>query len=399
MLSDTKIKALKPKEKTYKESDRDGLYVMINPTGSKVFRYDYRFNGRRETLTIGKYGIISLAEAREILLEAKKLLNQGISPQQAKKDTKQNQQGNTIDEWWLKYFNHTELAESTRKVKAGTYVSEIKPQFERKLLTEIKAIHIRTLCETILERGAPTTATRVRDIFNAIYKYAILKGLDIHNPASTIENKGYYRGKPRSRSLTPKDIGLFLSEIDECETYPTVIIAIKLLLLTMLRKSEVVNAKWDEIDLESKVWIIPAERMKARREHNVYLSDQACELIGALKIHSHGSEFLFAARGNKRKPMNVSSVNRAASRIIERVMAKYKFESFVIHDFRRTASTILHEKGYNTDHIEKCLAHTDGSIRGVYNKAEYEAERRILMQDWANMIDAYRKQDALPNKG
>lgn len=386
MLTDTAIKKLKAEEKPYKVSDRDGLYLYVSKTGMKSFRYDYSYNGRRETFTIGQYGLISLAQAREALLEAKKLLLQGISPSQSKKVKQRNNVENTIDVWWQKYLTATPLATGTYKIKTATYAKEIYPYFARKTLAEIKPNDLRLHCETIIERGAPTTAARVHDIFNGVYKYAILKGLDIANPAAAIDRKSLHTKQVRSRALSIKDIYLFIDELAQADAYPSIKNAIKILLLTMSRKSEVVNGKWEEIDFENKVWTIPAARMKARKEHNIYLSTQVLALLQEQKILCYGSEYVFPARGKKHQPMAVSSVNRVANNCIQKLQQKSRFEDFVIHDFRRTASTILHEKGYNTDHIEKCLAHQDNSIRGVYNKAEYEQERRKLLQDWADLV-------------
>ena len=388
MLNDTKIKALKPQEKQYRVTDRDGLYLVVLPTGTKTFRYDYKINGRRETYTLGVYGIVTLARAREMLLEAKRLLAEGISPSQHKQDKRQFESENTLGAWWKKYLDANQgFAPGTLKMKISTYKKDIEPNYANKLLSEIKTSHIRKLCEDINERGAPTTAVRVKTIFNEIYNLAIIKGMDIPNPATPIISKGLYAKVSRNRALSPNDINLFITKLNESELYPAIKLSIEMLLYTMLRKSEVVNAKWNEIDFETKTWTIPADRMKARRAHNVYLSEQVLERFRDLQVYSRGSDYVFPARGNKSKPMAVSSTNRGANETIEKLNGQV--EAFVVHDFRRTASTILHEKGYNTDHIEKCLAHVDSSVRGVYNKAEYEAERRILMQDWADMIDKW----------
>ena len=383
MLSDSAIKKLKAQDKPYKVTDRDGMYVYVSTTGVKSFRFDYTFNKRRETLTLGRYGIVTLSQARDALLEAKKQLNAGISPSQAKK-AQQRQSEDTIAKWWQKYLDATPLAAGTHKIKTATYTKEIEPFFANTDLSAIKPHHIREHCEAIVERGAPTTSARVRDIFNGIYNHAILKGLDLANPAAAIHRKSLHTKQVRSRALKPKDIALFLNELAQSDAYPSVKNAIKLLLLTMSRKSEVVNGTWEEVDFEHQVWTIPAARMKSRKEHNIYLSEQALALLQEQKILSYGSDYIFPARGNKHIPMAVSSVNRVANRCIKNIQLHTAFEPFVIHDFRRTASTLLHEQGYHTDHIEKCLAHQDLSIRGVYNKAEYEAERRKLLQDWAN---------------
>lgn len=393
MLSDTKIKSLKPKDKPYKVVDRDGLYAYVSTAGTVTFRYDYRFNGRRETLTIGKYGVggINLADAREALGEAKKLIAKGISPMAEKKREKSRiRDADSFGDFALRYIAEADFSESTRALRLATYQREIEPNFGKKLMTEITPEDIRVHCELIRDRGAPSTAIFTRDLFNATYRYAISKGHPFKNPAELVSNSSIAKFKPRERSLSPREIHLFFKALDESEKYFTLRKAVLLILYTFVRKSELVNAKWEEFDFANNVWTIPAERMKARRAHNVYLSRQVVELLTAFKVFCEKSEYVIPSRTSRFKPVSMSSLNRVVNETVEDMKkAGVEIDPFTIHDLRRTASTLLNEYGFNTDWIEKALAHEQQGVRAVYNKAEYAEQRRDMMQQWADMVDKW----------
>jgi integrase len=165
----------------------------------------------------------------------------------------------------------------------------------------------------------------------------------------------------------------------------------RLFLLTMVRKSELLEATWDEVDFENTVWTIPKERMKRYKAHNVYLSQQALDIMVALKTCAGNSRYLLPSRYDADAPMSRATFNRITYAVVERAKKEgLPLEPFTVHDLRRTGSTLLNELGFNRDWIEKALAHEDGrSSRGVYNKAKYEPQRRHMLQEWANMIDAW----------
>ncbi|QPB42245.1 tyrosine-type recombinase/integrase [Rodentibacter haemolyticus] len=393
MLTDTKIKSLKPKDKLYKVADRDGLYVTVSTAGTITFRYDYRINGRRETLTIGKYGAdgINLAEARERLMVARKKVSEGISPANEKRNEKDLiRNADRFSAFAEKYLADVQLAESTKALRIATYERDIKSKFGNRLMTEITTDEIRRHCEQIKERGAPSTAILVRDLIANIYRYATQRGHKFSNPADDIANSSIATFKKRERTLTPKEIHLFFTALEETQSDFALKKAVKFILLTMVRKGELINAKWDEVDFKNKVWTIPAERMKAKRAHNVYLSEQALDLIVAFQIYSEGSPYLLPGRVNRRQPIANSSLNRVIAKCIEFINKdEQRIDDFTVHDLRRTGSTLLHEMGFNTDWIEKSLAHEQQGVRAVYNKAEYSEQRRDMLQQWANKIDEW----------
>jgi integrase len=182
-----------------------------------------------------------------------------------------------------------------------------------------------------------------------------------------------------------------LKQLECVATLPTIRLGLRLYLLTMVRKSELQDATWEEVDFENAVWTIPKERMKRSKAHNVYLSDQTLDIFIALKTCAGNSRYVLPSRYDARSPMSRATFNRVTSLVVERARKEgLPLEHFTVHDLRRTASTLLNELGFNSDWIEKCLAHEDGrSSRGVYNKAEYEVQRRHMMQQWSNVVDAW----------
>lgn len=399
MLTDTKIKSLKPKDKVYKVADRDGLYVSVSTAGTITFRYDYRINGRRETLTIGKYGAdgINLAEARERLMIARKQVSEGISPATEKRvERNKIRNADRFCVFAEKYLADVQLADSTKALRVATYERDIKDTFGNRLMTEITADEIRSHCEKIKERGAPSTAIFVRDLIANVYRYAIQRGHKFANPADEIANSSIATFKKRERVLTPREIKLFFNTLEETQSDFALKKAVKFILLTMVRKGELVNATWDEVDFKNKVWTIPAERMKAKRAHNVYLSEQALDLIIAFQIYSEGSPYLLPGRINRRQPIANSSLNRVIANCIKFINKdEQRIDDFTVHDLRRTGSTLLHEMGFNSDWIEKSLAHEQQGVRAVYNKAEYAEQRKEMMQRWADQVDEWINDNSL----
>ena len=394
MLTDAAIKALRSQKKLYKVRDRDGMYVVVQPSGAIVFRYDYRLNGRRETLTLGRYGPdgLSLARAREKLIDAKRAISEGRSPAQEKQhDKRRLKEAKRFGEFGEKWFQESRMAESTRAMRRSIYERDILPTFRNRLLTEITPDDLRMMCGKVKERGAPATAVHVRDIVKLIFAFAILHGEKIANPADEVGPASIATFVPKDRSLSPAEIRVMLGQLDHVPTLPTIRLGMKLFLLTMVRKSELQDATWDEVDFENAVWSIPKERMKRSKAHNVYLSEQAVDIFVALKTCAGNSRYVLPSRYDADAPMSRATFNRITTAVVVRAKKEgLPLEPFTVHDLRRTGSTLLNELGFNSDWIEKCLAHEDGrSSRGVYNKAEYEHQRRHMMQEWSNMLDAW----------
>lgn len=393
MLTDTKLRNLKPKDKLYKVNDRDGLYVAVTTAGSISFRYNYSINGRQETITFGRYGVggITLAEARERLNEAKRMVTDGKSPAKEKaREKARTKDAETFGAWAQKWLRGYQMADSTRDMRRSVYARELEGKFGNQKLTEITHEDLRALTDAIVERGAPATAVHTRDIVLQVYRWAIERGQKVENPADLVRPASIARFEPRDRTLTPVEIGLMYCYMEKVGTTPSIRAAVKLLLLTMVRKSELTNATWSEINFSEALWTIPKERMKRRNPHLVFLSRQAMDILIALKTFAGGSDYILPSRYDSDAPMSSATMNRVMDLTYKAAQKEgQSLSKFGPHDLRRTASTLLHEAGYNTDWIEKCLAHEQKGVRAVYNKAEYREQRASMLQDWADMIDEW----------
>ncbi|WP_175686446.1 tyrosine-type recombinase/integrase [Burkholderia multivorans] len=409
MLTDLELRALKPAGRIYKMADQRGLYVAVTLSGVVSFRFDYRLNGRRETLVIGRYdpklparGVremheltfgmsLSLAEARLLLERARREVEQGISPSRAKVEKRvEAAEALTFGRWAEKYFAEVSLAESTRAMRKSVYDRNLATEFGRLKLEEITPSRLMARCEKIKERGAAAPAVQARDIVLQVYRFVQARGLKVDNPAEAIRPSAIARFKPRDRALTPAEIHVFFKALERTPTLPTLRLAIKFLLLTMVRKSEFILATWEEVDFSAARWTIPKERMKAGRAHNVYLSQQALDILVAFKTCFGASSYLHPGRYETELPISAATLNRVIDSTVKLIREnETDFESFSVHDLRRTASTHLHEAGFNSDWIEKCLAHEQRGVRAVYNKAEYAEQRRSMLQAWANMLEGW----------
>ncbi len=283
------------------------------------------------------------------------------------------------------------MAESTRSMRKSILDRDILPAWKNRLLTEITAEDLRQLCAKVKERGAPATAVHVRDIVKQIFGFAILNGEKVPNPADEVGPASIATFQPKDRALSPSEIRIMLQQLEHVPTLPTIRLGLRLILLTMVRKSELTDAVWDEVDFESAVWTIPKERMKRSKAHNVYLSQQSLDIMIALKTCAGNSRYLLPSRYDADAPMSRATFNRVTTAVVTRAKKEgLPLEPFTVHDLRRTGSTLLNELGFNRDWIEKSLAHEDShSSRGVYNKAEYEPQRRQMLQEWADMVDAW----------
>ena len=313
MLTDAALKHLKPKEKIYKVTDRDGMYVLVKPSGTLSFRLDYRMNGRRETVTFGKYGPagLSLARARELCIDAKRAISEGRSPAIEKQREKRRLlEARSFGEFGEKWLTAAPMADSTRAMRRSIFERELLPRWRTRLLTEITPDDLRAHCGAIVERGAPATAIHVRDILKQIYGFAILHGEKVANPADDVGPASIATFVPKDRSLSPTEIRIMLKLIEKVATLPTIRLGMRLYLQTMVRKSELQDAIWDEVDFENAVWTIPKERMKRSKAHNVYLSRQTLDIMIALKTCAGNSRYLLPSRYDADAPMSRATFNR-----------------------------------------------------------------------------------------
>ncbi len=418
-LSDTKLRNLKPAEARYQVADEKGLYVEVQPGGAKTFRYRYRLGGReskQEKVTLGDYPTYSLAEARTWRDDCKALAGRGLSPMAMKRGdaipedaapaVKELAQA-FIREWCLKTREKARIKEEAAKEAdtveafARRWYAEIVtpansnprnilralekdviPAIGSKQIADVTVTDILAITDKIKNRGADQMALQTRNVLKRLFAYAIAREKTQFNPAAAIEAKFIAQAKSRDVALTQEEIGKLLRAIYQSSMKRAHKLALHLLILCMVRKSELIEARWEELDLEKAEWAIPGERMKKDKPHLVSLSRQAVAMFEELKGLASGSEWVFPSSRSLKQPIAKSTLN-VAVRALEADV-----RDFVIHDFRRTASTHLHEAGFNSDWIEKSLAHETKGIRGVYNRAQYADQRREMLQWWADFVDA-----------
>lgn len=247
MLTDTALRNLRAKDKAYKVADRDGMYVHVATSGTVTFRYDYRLHGRRETLTIGKYGTagISLARAREKCIDARRAVSEGQSPAREKQREKRRlKEAKSFGQFGERWLSEAPMADSTRAMRRSIYERDMLPVLRDRLLTEITPDDLRALCGKVKARGAPATAVLVRDILKQIYGFAILHGEKVANPADDVGPASIATFVARDRSLSPTEIRIMLKQLEHVPTLPTIRLGLRLILLTMVRKSELQDATW-----------------------------------------------------------------------------------------------------------------------------------------------------------
>ncbi|OAT50888.1 phage integrase [Proteus hauseri ATCC 700826] len=380
------VETAKPKEKSYKFFDGGGLYLEVTAKGSSYWRMKYRFGDKEKRLAFGVFPTVTLAEAREMRNQAKKVLAAGGDPGEVKKEEKAIQKlstGNTFeaiarewhkskaDRWSLRY----------RDEIIDTFEKDIFPYIGKRPITEIKPLELLETLRKMEKRGALENMRKVRQRCGEVYRYAIITGRAEYNPAPDLASALTPPKKQHFPFLTAEELPYFLKDLAGYTGSIITKTATKIILLTAVRTQELRFARWQDIDLEKGIWEIPAEVMKMKRPHVVPLSKQVIELFNSLKPLSGHYELVFIGRNDHRKPISKESVNQ----VIELLGYKGRLTG---HGFRHTMSTILHEKGFNSVWIETQLAHIDkNAIRGTYNHAQYMDGRREMMQWYADYMD------------
>ena len=389
VLTDTQIKKIKPREKAFQLTDGNGLFLWITPTGGKLWRWGYRFIGKEKTMSYGKYPDVSLAQARELHQEARKLLALGTDPMAKRKaDKLANQIGqeNSFEAVARKWLAHWRANKSTRHADSVQRRLELDvfPSFGNRPITKIEAPELVRMAKGIEGRGAIDIAKRALETTGQIFRYAIANGYAQRNPASDIRPSDVL--KPTTKKNYPrieaKELPALMSKMEVYQGDQLTRLAMKLMALTFVRTSELIQAKWTEFDLDNARWDISAERMKMRSPHIVPLCSQSLEILRLLRLISGDSEWLFPGAHRSTKPMSNNTILKA----LERMGYKGKMTG---HGFRGLASTILHEQGFNHDHIELQLAHSPrNAVSAAYNHALYLEPRAEMMQDWGNYLES-----------
>jgi len=386
MLTDAQVRKIKPLDKKKRYSDEKGLYLEVTPSGGRFWRLKYRFNGRESTLTIGSYPEISLAQARRARDEARIQLYNNIDP-----NTVKNQRLQQMDESTLFKSLAMEWMEDRKAViKETTYLRDLSV-FEKDLfpalgdmpIDQIKGKDVLACAKKIEERGALEMAKRSIPLAGRIFRFAIRKGLIENDPTPHLHEALKPRKVKHMARLDISEFPPFLERMDRYHGNPMIKTAIQLMTLTFVRTAELRMMEWDEINFETKLWRIPAEKMKMAQPHIVPLSRQALQLIEGLRPLTGNKQYVFYNHSIA-KPMS----SNALLCVIRTMGYNGKMTG---HGFRGLASTTLHEQGYMHDAIEIQLAHRVGNaVSQAYNHAQHLEYRVKMMQEWSDFIDGLR---------
>jgi integrase len=370
--------------------DGDGLFLWLQPTGAKWWRFKYRRpkTGKENLLAFGTYPDVSLKKARTKRGEARALLADEIDPGEQRKEKARQERAaaeNSFEavarEWHGKFgptWTQHHSDDVRRRLEKNLY-----PEFGTKPISEITAPMLLAAARKVESRGAHDLAHRMIGVASQVFRYAIATGRCERDPAPDLRGALTPHRKKHQPAVKPEELPALLRAIDG---YPAIgdgqtALALRLLCLTFVRTNELIGAEWAEIDIDAGIWIVPAERMKMKTEHVVPLSTQAVALLRELQVLACGSRYVLPGR-NSDKPISNNTLLFALYRL------GYKGK-MTGHGFRTVASTILNESGFRLDVIERQLAHCErNAVRGAYNRAEYLPERQAMLQQWADMVDA-----------
>jgi integrase len=388
-LSDTACRNAKPGARPQKRSDGGGLFLLIAPTGGKLWRFSYRFGGKQKTLAFGAYPVVSLAEARRLRDFAREQLAKGTDPAVTKKEAKRAAkiaEANSFEQIAREWHENQREGWTGR---TADYVirrleTDIFPELGSRPIAQIEAPELLDVMRSIERRGAPEIARRALAVCGQVFRYAIVTGRGRRDPAADL--RGALKARPRQQhhqAMARDDLPAFLQSLSDYDGDPRTALALRLVVLTMVRTTELRAARWSEfedLDGNAPLWRIPSERMKMRAEHLVPLAPRAVTILKDLKRLSGDSAFVFPSRGAEQFMSNNTML-----------YALYRLgyhRRATVHGFRGLASTLLNEMGFNSDWIEKQLAHEErNKVRGAYNAAQYLEGRRRMMLHWARFLE------------
>ena len=389
-LTDTKVRTTKPTEKPQKLFYGGGLFLLVTPTGGRLWRFKYRFGGSEKLLSIGTYPETSLAEARQRRDQASALLAKGIDPSETKKAQKAagNQETETFEiiarEWYAKFS--PSWATSHAKTTIRRLELFIFPWLGARPVKTITAPELLAALRRIEAKGALETAHRVKQVCGQVFRYAIATGRAERDPSGDLRGAiPPASGKHMATITDPKEIAGLLRSIDDYRGGIVTRCALQLAPLVFVRPGELRQAEWSEFNLETAEWRIPAEKMKAGAVHIVPLSRQAIDILREIHPLTGHGRYVFPSPRTDSRPMSSNAILSALRRM------GYAKDEMSGHGFRSMASTLLNEQGWNRDAIERQLAHAErNSVRAAYNYAEFIPERKKMMQAWADYLEGIK---------
>lgn len=389
-LTDVACRTCRPKDKPYKLFDGGGLYLHVMPHGGKYWRYKYRFLNKEKVLALGTYPEISLLEAREKHKQAHKLVANGTDPAKVKEDKKRSvklESKNTFEVIAREWYEHLKdrWSENHARTVMRRLEQDVFPAIGQIPPKEIKAPILLDMLRAIEKRGAYEMARRALQMTGQILRFAIVTGRAERDVS--VDLKGALKPFKRTNyaAMEAKDLPEFLQKLskNEARLFIQTRLAIELLMLTFVRTSELIKATWSEFDLESAMWIIPAERMKMRKDHMVPLSKQAIAILKQLKELNRHRTYVFVGQHNPKTHMSNNTILMALDRMGYRGI-------HTGHGFRALAMSTIKEKlGYRHEVIDRQLAHAHrNQIDAAYDRSKFLDERKKMMQEWADYLDA-----------
>jgi integrase len=412
-LTDTQCRTAKPKEKPYKLTDGNGLYLEVKPNGVKAWRYRFELsdgNTRKESVfAIGEYVVapkgetseqaeerrngrlLTLSEAREARVKARSLVVQGINPahhRQQERVKRNHEKATTFDAVAKEWLALKDWEDITKSRRLGMLERVVFPKIGELPVKAITPAHILDVLRSAAKDNGPSVADEAKRTMSGIFELAIATLRAGSDPVHPVRKALPTNKTQHKRPLSTDEIGQLLRDVDSHGGRHETLCAFRLMWLTLCRPNEAVEAQWSEFDLEKALWRIPAERMKKRKEHTTPLPKQAVEMLQALNAITGKYTHLFPHRDERTRPM-VSASFRQMLNVLG-WGGKYS-----PHATRTTGSTRLNEMGFSADWIEKQLAHTEqNAVRRTYNHAEYLSDRAQMMQQWADMLDAWKKPES-----
>jgi integrase len=391
-LSDVAVRQSKPAETPYKLFDGNGLFLLVKPNGSRLWRFKDRFQGRENLMALGAYPIISLKEARGLSDEARRILARGDDPNREKKRAQvaaslaAKATFSAVAEEYLEKRSREGASLATVK-KSRWLVSLLEKDVGAIPIAQMEAYELLGALRKVEATGRLESAARALSLAGQIFRYAIATTRARHNIAADLRGAlAAPRPEHYAALLEPKAVGALIRAIDAFEGQAATSFALRLAPHVFVRPGELRKAEWSEIDLEIKVWRIPAPRMKMRREHAVPLSSQAVAILQEARRLTGSGRFVFPGVRTADRPISDNTLNAALRRL------GYSAEEMTTHGFRSTASTLLNESGkWSADAIERALAHGDGNrVRAAYHRGQHWAERVEMAQWWSDYLDQLR---------
>lgn len=392
LLTDAKLRAVKPTEKPYKLSDGGGLFLLVQPSGGKLWRWKYRIDGKENLFAIGPYPTVGLAEARAAREAARVLVQQGIHPAHDRKDIKRRnvealEERKRAKESSFAKVSAAYLAEVKSSYTPDSYRSKerrirkyLAPKLDALPISEIGVKEIRPILEACKAHGA-WAGIHVKGDLSAIFEFAVVRGLAESNPVPTLRGLLKIPASQSKAVMTTEQIRAFYRGLRAYRGYPETVLCLRLIALTACRPGEAADAEWGEFDFEAKLWRRPAEKMKARRDHVSPLSEQAIQVLEDLRPITEGGRYLFPHRSGE----GFTTPNRLTYAMRDMNLGPRTTP----HCWRTTFSTWANEQGFRPDAIERQLAHVEGNkVRATYNKALLLSQRRDLMQAWGDYLAA-----------